>query len=210
MGECLSRTQAARKGGEPLEDAALEELVWRHGHAVYRFCYKLAGNQADADDLYQETFLKALELQPKLDDTLNPKSYLIGIAVRLWKNKRRKWFRRQRIAPAKDWDDAVPERAVGNGRPSSPEEIAIHNELSAMIRDAVDQLPDKYRFPLLMFYTAELSLGEIAKALNIPQGTVKSRLHKARKLLEKRLEVREHGATRSMGTAVEASSYSNR
>ena len=210
MGECVSRTQAARKGGEPLEDAALEELVWRHGHAVYRFCYKLTGNQADADDLYQETFLKALELQPKLDDTLNPESYLIGIAVRLWQNKRRKWFRRQRIAPAKDWDDAVPERAVGNGRPSSPEEIAIHNELSAMIRDAVDQLPDKYRFPLLMFYTAELSLGEIAKALNIPQGTVKSRLHKARKLLEKRLEVREHGATRSMGTAVEASSYSNR
>jgi RNA polymerase sigma-70 factor (ECF subfamily) len=209
LGECiLGRLQG--KEVEPLGDVALEEMVRQHGNAVYRFCRKLAGNKADADDLYQETFLKALELRPKLDDTLNPKSYLIGIAVRLWKNKRRKWFRRQRIAPEKDWDDAVPERAVGPGHPSSPEEIAIHNELSAMIRVAVDQLQDKYRLPLLMFYTAELSIDEIAKALCIPQGTVKSRLHKARKLLEKRLEVREHGATKSMGAAVEASSYLNR
>jgi len=120
---------AAGKGGvEPLEDVVLEEMVWRHGRAVYRFCRKLAGNKADADDLYQETFLKALELRPKLDDTLNPESYLIGIAVRLWQNKRRKWFRRQRIAPEKDWDDAVPERGAEPGHPSSPEEIAIHNE----------------------------------------------------------------------------------
>jgi RNA polymerase sigma-70 factor (ECF subfamily) len=193
-----------------LKNVALDELVLQHGQAIYRFCYKLAGNKADADDLYQETFLRALELQHRLDDALNPKSYLIGIAVRLWKNKRRKWFRRQQIAPEKHWDDGITERAAGTGHPSSPEEITVYNESVALIRDAVDQLPDKFRLPLLMFYTAELTIAEIAKALNISQGTVKSRLHKARKLLENRLEVREHGPARSVGAAVEASSYPNR
>jgi len=209
LGECILGMLQGKEV-EPLEDVAWEEMVWQHGQAVYRFCFKLAGNKADADDLYQETFLKALELRHKLDGTLNPGSYLIGIAVRLWKNKRRKWFRRQRIAPEKDWDDAVTERAAGSGHFASPEEIAIHNERMAMIRDAVDHLQDKYRLPLLMFYTAELSIDDIAKALRIPQGTVKSRLHKARKLLEKRLEVREYGTTTSMGAAVEASSFLNR
>ena len=77
----------------------LNELIRLHGAAVYSFCCRLAANRPDAEDLYQETFLKATELCRKIDRYDNPKAFLLAIALRLWKDKRRKFARRQRIAP---------------------------------------------------------------------------------------------------------------
>lgn len=85
----------------------LIELVEQHGKSIYRFCYKLAGNKADADDLYQDTFLKAVELRFKMNPSHNPKAFLISIAVRLYKNHRRKLAWRQRIAPTTEFDAAA-------------------------------------------------------------------------------------------------------
>ncbi|MDU5948366.1 MAG: RNA polymerase sigma factor [Paenibacillus macerans] len=61
----------------------LIELVRLHGKSIYGFCYKLTGNKEDTDDLYQETFLKAVKLRPKMDASRNPKAFLISIAIRL-------------------------------------------------------------------------------------------------------------------------------
>jgi len=72
---------------------------------------------------------------------------------------------------------------------STPEDVVILRERCAVIRAAADKLNDKLRIPLYMYYTAEMSVEDIATALRIPQGTVKSRLHKARKILKEILEV---------------------
>ncbi|OBR66646.1 hypothetical protein A7K91_07260 [Paenibacillus oryzae] len=76
----------------------LIQVVTLHGTSIYRFCSKLTGKKEDADDLYQETFLKAVELRLKMDASRNPKSFLISIAVKLHKNHRRKLAWRNRIA----------------------------------------------------------------------------------------------------------------
>ena len=78
----------------------LEQCIKEYGRDIYSFCKQLTCNQQEADDLYQDTFLKALEQLEKLDRRDNSKSYLLSVAVHLWKNRRRKMAWRHRIAPS--------------------------------------------------------------------------------------------------------------
>jgi RNA polymerase sigma-70 factor (ECF subfamily) len=73
----------------------------------------------------------------------------------------------------------------------SLEEEIVQRETVQMIRRMTEELPEKYRLPVYLYYSRELSLEEIADAMHIPKGTVKSRLHKARRMLKSRLEAEE-------------------
>lgn len=160
-------------------------LVDEHGTAVYRFCHKLTRNQTDADDLYQETFLAALEKCHTIDQNRNPKAYLLSIAVTIWKNNCRKFARRQRLAPTVPLEEA--DQAQGR---LDVEELVITADIHRSIRAITDDLGDKYRIPIYLYYTLEMDVASIADVLGIPSGTVKSRLHKARALIQKRLEAK--------------------
>lgn len=169
----------------------LGELIAQYGGSVYSFCCNLTGNRQDADDLYQDTFLKAFELREKIDLGQNPKSYIMGIAIRLWQNERRKKAGRQKIIPLQEYReerDGDHETAFENRL----EEEYIRKEQQRQIREAVDHLPDKIRTTILLYYTGELSVSEISKVLRIPAGTVKSRMNKGRNLLKQHWEVKEH------------------
>jgi len=165
----------------------IDSLVTQYGKVVYRFCLRLAQNKYNADDLYQETFLKAVEMYNKIDKNNNPKGFLIAIAAGLWKNNRRKYERRQRIAPEEELNEELAYSTFCSYS-ATPEEIVILKERCKEIRTAADKLNDRLRIPLYMYYTAEMSVEDIAKALRIPKGTVKSRLHKARTYLKNTLE----------------------
>ncbi|MFX3634537.1 MAG: RNA polymerase sigma factor [Candidatus Pristimantibacillus sp.] len=166
----------------------LSNLIELHGTTIYRFCYKLAGNKVDTDDLYQETFLKAMEVRHKIDMNHNPKSYLISIAIQLHKNKHRKFVWRQKIAPVVVLSETV-DKVYWSEIVATPEDVVLSNELRSIINTAVDSLNDKLKIPLYLYYTAEMSIDEVASALRIPAGTVKSRLYKARMAMKKILEV---------------------
>ncbi|SHI66312.1 RNA polymerase sigma factor [Lutispora thermophila] len=170
-----------------MDNIDIDSLVTLYGKAVYGFCLRLAKDKHNADDLYQETFLKAMEMCNKIDKSNNPKGFLISVAVGLWKNNRRKYARRQRIAPEGELNEEMV-NSIMSTNTSTPEEVVILREHCALIRNAADKLDDKLRIPLYMYYTAEMSIEDIALALRIPKGTVKSRLHKARKNLRNVLE----------------------
>ena len=165
----------------------MEQCIREYGKEIYSFCKHLTCSRQEADDLYQDTFLKAVELQQKIDWQENPKSFLLSVAVRIWKNRKRKAAWRNRIAPTEvlieEWD--VEEC---HDTEASLEESYIIQEESRIVRSAVDKLPEKLRMCVLLFYMEELSIPQIAKVLKIPQGTVKSRLYQARKQLQKELE----------------------
>lgn len=166
----------------------LSQLIELYGNAVYRFCQRLAGSRADADDLYQETFLKAMEARHKIDMSQNPGGFLISIAIGLHKNHRRKFAWRKRIAPVIAVHHEALDQFCRSDGEETPEQAALAHELRSSIQAAADRLNDKLRVALYMYYTAEMSVDEIAVALNIPAGTVKSRLYQARKAMKKILE----------------------
>lgn len=164
----------------------LEQCISEYGKDIYAFCRHLTGYTIEADELYQDTFLKAMELLETIEYERNPKSFLISIALRLWNNKIRKHAWRKRIAGTEDlFEENVENVAAGK----LTEEVVIQEELNRMVRKAVAGLDDKYRVPIYLFYTERMKVEEISKILNIPQSTVKTRLFKARKMLKKELEV---------------------
>lgn len=164
----------------------LEQCIRDYGREIYSFCRHLTGSVQEAEELYQDTFLKAMELIKSIDYEKNPKSFLISIALGLWKNKKRKYAWRMRIAGT---ESLIEETIENLETDTSPETEIIQKEVCHEVRKAVAGLEEKYRLPVYLFYTAQMSVSEISKVLKIPEGTVKTRLYKARKLLKEKLEV---------------------
>ena len=165
----------------------LEHCIDAYGTDIYNFCLHLTKERELAEELYQDTFLKAAELNREIDYENNPKSYLLSIALRIWRNKKRKFAWRKRIA---DVQAIVEERDTDMYVPveMSPEEQFIHEESYELVREAVKRLPDKLKIVMLLFYMEDLSTTQIAEVMRIPTGTVLSRLYQARKILRKELE----------------------
>lgn len=166
----------------------LEECIDLYGKEIYGFCRQVTGSREEGDDLYQDTFLRAVELKDKIDVSKNPKSYLLSVAVRLWKNRRRKYAWRQRIAGMESFSEEIHYCIAGENE-REPESDILAEEERIYVHKCVQALEEKYRVPVCLYYSAELSVREIAKVLRLPEGTVKSRLHKARKTIKEKLEV---------------------
>ena len=162
----------------------LEQTIMEYGDKIYSFCVYLTKDRDEADDLYQDIFLKAIELN-EIDFSNNPKSYLLGIAVNIWRNKQRKNFLFNKKLQFKIQQDEIKKY---NEDFEYPEAIAEKDEIRFRVHTAINSLPDRYRIIVLMYYLEDISVSQISEIIRIPQGTVKSRLYKARKILEKQLE----------------------
>lgn len=175
-----------------MSSESIEYLVEKHMTPVFQFCCFLTGNRSDAEDLCQDTFLKAMELGHRFPcggEERETRNYLIGISVNLWKNQQRKKQRRNRIAPM----DTLEESAVHTPDEKDLEEQVMEQELLSEMQAAVNRLPDKQKIVMHLYYSAEMSMEEIARFLHIPRETVKSRLRLAKKNIRKRMEVRGYG-----------------
>lgn len=165
----------------------LERLADTYGDSIYGFCLHLTGRPEYADDLYQDTFLKALEIQHKIkmsgsdQDWLSAKNYIIGIAIRLWKKtitRKRKWGYNTSLDDCREYL-VYPDECI---------EQIEKKELYDYLYQVTGRLPDKLRVVIYTHYFLEMSIEEIASLLHIPKGTVKSRLYLARKNIAKRME----------------------
>lgn len=158
------------------------ELVDAHSHYVYKLCRSLAYSKEEADDLFQETFLKVVEQQEVVRKSEYPQKFIYSITLYLWKSWKRKHARRNRIASMEPLEETIVSFA-------NIEETVIKQEETRIIVTFVNQLPERFRVPVILHYIVEVPIPDIALILKLPVGTVKSRLHKARKLIKKELEV---------------------
>ena len=165
----------------------LEQCIEEYGRDIYSFCRYLTNDLPEAEDLYQDTFLLATEVKERIEYNRNPKSYLLSIALRIWKNKKRKYAWRKRIADVRPAADALEADSGGTAELSLEEQI-LATEKDESVRIAVSHLPEKLKIVVLLFYMEELTTAQIAEVIKIPVGTVLSRLHEARKRLKKELE----------------------
>jgi len=162
--------------GQP---GAFDALFERYKDYVYRVAFFVTRNSGDAEEATQETFLDLLRALPrfKIQGPARFETWLYKITV----NRCRSRFRRKR-PPSADWDELADELVAGvNG---DPEHSALKRETRDAIWRAVDNLPGAQREVVALRYLCDLSYDEIAEALDINQGTVKSRLFYAHKALQ--------------------------
>jgi RNA polymerase sigma-70 factor (ECF subfamily) len=162
--------------------AAARELVQSFHPEILRLACSILDDPAEAEDVAQDVFLAALRSLDSYRGDAAFKTWLFSITVNLC---RRRWRQRQ----ARERLQQVLGTVLGRAHaPSSvPEEIVMNREDRSALWRAVDELGEKYRLPLALFYGQELSVAEIAQVLGIPVGTVLSRLHAARERLATRL-----------------------
>ncbi len=163
-----------------------EELVKEHYRALYRFAFTLAGTESEASDLTQQTFCIWGEKGHQLRDGAKAKAWLFTTLNREFL----KGKRRLASFPEREFDEEL-----GDMPNLSP--AVVRSLDSQMIVNALGQLDSVYRTSLALFYLEDHSYREIASILEIPIGTVKSRIARGKELLEKSLS-KEH-----MGLVIE-------
>jgi RNA polymerase sigma-70 factor (ECF subfamily) len=161
--------------------AAFDELVLRHRNAVYRFVRARLGlPRPDAEDLTQDVLLQVYRCLHRYEGRARLRSWILGIAANLCRQYRRS----RRLGPAHDGPEALRELPdVGPGA----DLLLARCELDAAVRAAIDELGPEHRCAVLLRDVEGLSYLEIADVLQVPLGTVRSRLHNARASLAERL-----------------------
>lgn len=160
-------------------------LVARHQKPVRSFLLRLAGREDAANDLAQETFLRALRYMDRYDPKYSMRTWLLTIARRLWINEIRKQSRRNRGRQSSEVVDSV-------ASPDPPpddraERVDEQGVTRRMLDEAMIGLTDAQRTALTLFHQQGLSMIETAEVMKMPIGTVKSHLHRGRATLRELL-----------------------
>ena len=160
---------------------------------LYAAALRLTRNRADAEDLVQDTFVKAFRFTDRFRPGTNLKAWLFTILHNTWRNRVRDAARE---AVDVDSDRVAQAAAVdGPAAPDTPERILLRDTLDADLQAALDDLPEAFREAVWLRDVEEFSYAEIADMLDIPLGTVMSRISRGRRMLFERL--RNHEATLS-------------
>ncbi len=179
--QSTSQNATVPKVGWDFEAAALPHL-----DALYNMAYRLTRNSEDAEDLIQETFFKAYKYYDKFEEGTNLKAWLF----RIMKNSFINGYRKRQSQPPESafseieelFEARVSEEA---GQIKNPEEELLESVLDEDIQQALDALRDDYRMVILLVDLEGFSYKETAEILEVPVGTVMSRLYRGRRMLEK-------------------------
>lgn len=176
----------------PVADQAnFERDAMQFAPQLYSAAMRMTRNPADAEDLVQETFLKAYRAYHTFEEGTNLKAWLYRILTNTYINKYRKDSRRPSEVDLGAVEDLYLYRNIGSEESAeaarSTEDRVLDGLVESDIKEAVEDLPENFRLPVLLADLAGFSYKEIADILDIPIGTVMSRLHRGRKAMEKSL-----------------------
>jgi RNA polymerase sigma-70 factor (ECF subfamily) len=160
-----------------------EEVALVHLDALYGTALRLAGNQGEAEDLVQDTVLRAYEFFHQFAPGTNCKAWLLRILYRTFLNRRR----RERPTVAYDDELGPPAGGTLGAAVGGPEEDLLRKATGEEIQRALDLVPEKFRLPVILAELEGLSYREIAEVCGCPVGTVMSRLHRGRAHLRETL-----------------------
>ena len=178
--------RAPRRGDE--SGFAAEALA--HIDSLYGTAMRLTRRAADAEDLVQDTYLKAFRSSHQFEPGTNLKAWLFTILHNTFRNMRRHDGRN----PVEVDSEAVERAGSDVPGDQSPEQILTRATLDADLQAALDALPDAFRQAVWLRDVEELSYAEMAKVLDVPMGTVMSRISRGRRALAEGLQARRAGS----------------
>lgn len=160
---------------------AFDTLIRKHEKRAYQYAFRLTTNPEEASDIVADAFVRVYGALPNFKGQAAFTTWLYRIMTNCFLDARKKAKNRPAVSleSALVTDDGDLERQVEDDGPT-PDEIAERNERERRVESAVDTLPEYQKAMLIMYHAENLSYEEIAEALDLPIGTVKSRLNRAR------------------------------
>jgi len=171
------------------DQSTFADQAMEYAPQLYSAALRMTRNPADAEDIVQETFLKAYRGYGTFKEGTNLKAWLYRILTNTYINRYRKLQRRPSEVELGELQDLYLFKRLGeeSGAERSTEDSVLETMVDADIKEALETLPEKFRMPVLLADVEEFSYKEIAEILDVPIGTVMSRLHRGRKALQKKL-----------------------
>jgi RNA polymerase sigma-70 factor (ECF subfamily) len=173
------------------DERAFRELVETHRDRVYNITFRMLGNRAEAEDVAQEVFIAVFKTIQDFRAESKFSTWLYRIAVNHCKN-RIKYLSRRHDRDREEIDESQHgpgiNGTIGGPLPSSPQKALESAQMEKLMQDAIANLEDDQRIVVVLRDVEDLSIEEICEITGLPDGTVKSRLHRARLVLRKRLQ----------------------
>jgi len=166
-----------------------EDTAMKHTDALYRTALRMTKNTKDAEDLVQETLLKAYRFFDRFEPGTNIKAWLFKIMMNIFINDYRQKSKKPAAVSYEDIDDNYLYHQLKYSKTEgrNPEELLFSRIVDDDVKRAIEELPDDFRIVVVLAFLEEFSYQEIAEIADLQLGTVKSRLHRGRKLLQKSL-----------------------
>lgn len=152
------------------DSKSFESLLNLHQSAVYGLCFRLMGNAASAQDMAQETWMKVIRAAGQFDPRGSVRAWILTIAKNMCLNELRKH----------KWEESNPEQIESYKSDEDLEESLIQMQSLGLLKQAVDQLPERQRVALVLFMFEEKSMSELAVEMGLQVNAVKALLHRAR------------------------------
>jgi len=185
----IGRAKTVSPDAESRARLAFEAEALASVDSLYRTALRLTRVPADAEDLVQETYLKAFRAADRFQPGTNLRAWLFTILHNTARNRARDRAREGLTVDSEAVDQAADTASYGLSAPvPSPEALLLREALTPELQAAVDELPDAFRQAVWLRDVEEFSYAEIAEMLNIPVGTVMSRISRGRRMLFDRLQ----------------------
>jgi RNA polymerase sigma-70 factor, ECF subfamily len=170
---------------------AFADIVELYKDRLYHLAYRMLSNRQEAEDVVQETFLRVFRSLDRYDETMKFSTWIYRISTNLCIDR----LRKRRASYSLDADVSDGEgtdwHAMLASEEPGPEGQLMLSETQRRIREAIDTLPEKYKSIVILRYLHDMSLQEIGDVLDMPVTTVKTRVHRGREFLRKRLEMED-------------------
>ena len=167
-------------------DRAFEEATLPQMNALYGLALRMTRNPSDAEDLVQETYIRAFRFFDHFEEGTNCRAWLFKILYHTHINLYRKRARNLETVSLDEVEPYLSQlSSAGESAYPTPEEGLLRKRTAEQVRKAVEELPDEFRLVVILSDLEGLSYKEISEVIDRPLGTVMSRLHRGRKLLQK-------------------------
>jgi RNA polymerase sigma-70 factor (ECF subfamily) len=179
---------ADQQTGQMEKRKSFEREAMPHTDALYRTALRMTKNDNDAEDLVQETMVKAYRFWDKFEQGSNCRAWLFKIMTNIFINDYRSKSRTPQSVDVDDIDDNyLYSQLVTQSDEDNPERKLFAKIFDEDVRKAIEELPDDFRLVVVLSFLEGFAYQEIAEIADLQLGTVKSRLHRGRKLLQKKL-----------------------
>lgn len=170
------------------DQRAFAEIVELYKDKIFHLGYRMLSNRHEAEDVVQETFLRVYKNLDRYDQKQKFSTWIYRIGTNLCIDRLRKRKPTYSLDAELNDQDGTDGYALLPGDERTPESEYLLSETQQLIHQAIDSLPDKYKTVMVLRYLQELSLQEISEVMDMPVTTIKTRVHRGREFLRKKLE----------------------